>query len=97
MRETEKPDVVNAPVGTEADVESVALHISSGEINAMTIAGEPFGPRRRRLIEIIGEIEARMDASARGKDLAPLLEEAKTALRIVEQQEKEASSRGDSA
>ena len=86
MRENEKRDVVNAPIGTEADVESVALNINSGEINAITIAGEPFSTRRQRLIEMIGEIEARMDASERGQDLAPLLEEARNALRIVEAQ-----------
>ena len=88
MRDREKPDAVNAPLGSDTDVESVALHINSGEINAITIAGETFGDRRRRLLEMIGEIEARMDASPRGEDLAPLLEEARTALRLVEEREK---------
>ncbi|MCD2178119.1 hypothetical protein [Rhizobium sp. C1] len=87
-RAHEKPDVINAPVGSETDVASIALHINSGEINAITISGEPFGERRRRLQELIGEIEGRIDASPRGKDLEPLLEEARTALRLVEERER---------
>ncbi len=92
-RKHEKPDVVNAPVGSEEDVASLALNVDSREINAIAMAGEPFGERRQRLIEMIGEIEARMDASSRGKDLEPLLEEAKTALRIVEEREREGTDR----
>lgn len=92
-RNHEKPDVVNAPLGSEEDVASVALHINSGEINAITISGEPFGERRQRLIEIIGEIEARIDASPRGEDLQPLLHEAQTALQIVEDRERKEGGR----
>ncbi len=92
-RQHEKPDVINAPIGSEADVASVALHINSGEINAIAISGEPFGERRRRLVELIGEIEARMDASERGRDLEPLLHEARTALKIVEDREREEGGR----
>jgi hypothetical protein len=88
MRDHEKPDVVNAPIGSDDDVENVALDISSREIQAMTIAGEPFGDRRRRLLEMIGEIEARIDASPRGEDLEPLLREARSALHIVEEWER---------
>ena len=73
LRKRAKPDVINAPVGSEEDVASVALHINSGEINAIAISGEPFGERRQRLVEIIGEIEARIDASPRGQHLQPLL------------------------
>lgn len=93
LRNHEKPDVINAPLGSEEDVASVALHINSGEINAIAISGEPFGERRQRLIELIGEIEARMEASPRGQDLKPLLHEAQTALQIVEQREREESGR----
>ncbi|HZG29896.1 MAG TPA: hypothetical protein VE079_15690 [Ensifer sp.] len=89
VRKNEKPDVINAPVGSENDVASVALDINSGEINAIAISGEPFGDRRRRLQELIGEIEARMDASSRGQDLEPLLQEARTALRLVEERERD--------
>lgn len=89
LRNHERPDVINAPLGSEEDVASVALHINSGEINAIAISGEPFGERRQRLVELIGEIEARMEASERGQDLEPLLEEARTALRIVEERERE--------
>ena len=94
LRNHEKPDVINAPLGSEEDVASVALHINSREINAIAISGEPFGERRQRLLELVGEIEARMEASERGQDLEPLLEEAKTALRIVEEREREEGGRG---
>ena len=89
MSQNETPNVADAHVGSEVDVESVALNISSAEINAITIAGEPFGTKRQRLMEMIGEIEARIDASERGRDLRPLLEEAKAALCIVEAREHE--------
>ncbi|HWU64091.1 MAG TPA: hypothetical protein VN112_18905 [Ensifer sp.] len=89
----ETPDVINAPVGSEVDVTSVALHLNSREINAITIAGEPFGERRARVLELIGEIEARMDASPRGHDLEPLLHEAQAALRMIEEQERDESGR----
>lgn len=89
----ETPSVIDAPLGSEEDVKSVALHINSGEINAIAISGEPFGDRRRRLVELIGEIEARIDASPRGQDLEPLLLEAQAALRIVEEREREDGGR----
>ncbi|MCD2173558.1 hypothetical protein [Rhizobium sp. C4] len=88
-RKQENPDVINAPVGSETDVTSVALDITSPDINAIAMGGEPFGDRQQRLIELIEEIEARMDASSRGQDLEPLLQEARTALRIVEERERE--------
>ena len=97
LRNHEKPDVINAPLGSEEDVASVALHINSGEINAIAISGEPFDERRRRLMELIGEIKARMEASPRGQDLEPLLDEAQSALRIVEEHGRDEDERYQTA
>ncbi len=47
-----------------------------------------FGERRRRLQELIGEIEGRIDASPRGKDLERFLKRRETALRLVEERER---------
>lgn len=87
MRGSEKRGVASAPVGAEEDVKSVALDITSSEINAIAMSDEPLSLRRERLQDMVKEIEARIDASERGKDLAPLLEEAREALRIIHQQQ----------
>lgn len=89
MRGQENQGVANAAVGAEEDVRSVALDITPAEINAIATSDEPVDTRSERLLAVIAEIEARMDASTRGRDLAPLLAEAKDALRTIERQKGE--------
>jgi hypothetical protein len=89
MEDPDKSTPLHSPVGGEADVERTAETITSKQITAITIAGEPFTSREQRLKEIIAELEARVDASERGRDLDPLLEEARAALDIVRSQREE--------
>lgn len=42
--------------------------------------------RRQRLNEIMTELESRTEASERGGDLEPLLQEARSSLAVVERQ-----------
>ncbi|WP_144409618.1 hypothetical protein [Martelella endophytica] len=89
--ESNQPDIVHSPVGAEADVESVAEEITSRQISAQTYGGDPVEERKQRLKDIIAELETRTQASERGEDLKPLLEEARSSLEIVETQ----SARGE--
>ncbi|MEO1987171.1 MAG: hypothetical protein ABGX47_11060 [Martelella sp.] len=94
MADTDKKDEtpLQSPVGGEADVESVAEEITSRQISAQTYGGDPAIERRDRLKDIIAELEARVEASSRGEDLAPLLEEARSSLRIVEAEVRDGKS-----
>lgn len=73
-----------AEFGSQEDVTSVASQIDSREIQAITIAGEPFTTRRHRLLEMAEQLKARIEASEHGRDLMPLLKEIETALEIVD-------------
>ncbi len=85
-RSNQQQDPLDSPVGGEADVESLAEDITSRQITAQTYGGDPVEDRLKRLKDIVRELESRTQASERGKDLEPLLEEARSSLKIVEKQ-----------
>ncbi|MCO6188580.1 hypothetical protein [Rhizobium sp. L1K21] len=90
MTDENKSSPLHSPVGGEADVEATAETITPKEITAITISDKPISSRKEALRDMITELEARVDASDRGSDLEPLLEEARNALQILEEKRDEA-------
>ncbi|MGV0818228.1 hypothetical protein [Martelella sp. AMO21009] len=85
-RNNQQEDPLHSPVGGEADVESLAEDITSRQISAQTYGGDPVEDRLKRLKDIIRQLESRTEATERGQDLEPLLQEARSSLEIVEKQ-----------
>lgn len=78
---------IEAGVGGEADVESLAESITSREITAILVRTElPIAQRKAQLLAFIEELNGRKAASERGEDLEPLLRDARNAVKILDHQ-----------
>lgn len=90
---TERPSkseapVIDACVGDITDVEETALTINSQEIQAAAISAAPLHQRRRTLLAMKCELEARM-ITGKGRELTPLVEEIEQLLDRLDEKRSE--------